>query len=357
LGWPTREEVAWHPEHALGARVWDTQWAVFMGDIFAWRLLRQCGVEVDVLAAHSFGEYPMLVAAGALSFRDSACAAKARADALEAHPGASGGLVSLGIDIASAESLVETLNADPTIDQSGGLWVSAHNAPGQTVIGGTCVALDVLERVCEERRIACRRLAVSRAYHTPLLSPVADALASTIASLQTAVPVIPSFSATHVSSLDTAESIRHSLIAQVTSPVRWVETIRALYDSGVRTFIEVGPASVLSGLIRQVLAHDPDLKVIGIDGRVRAQENPIDSLLERLAAAGLSASSGLLSAPQFAGGEIIRFDATENRRRRNRDMATRSAPQPIADVGCKGESDELRLEILNFVIEGFSEDH
>lgn len=389
IGYPTLDEVAWHPDHRLGTCVWDTQWAVFLGDLLAWRILAGCGVEVDLVAAHSFGEYPMLVASGAIDFRTCAEAAHARADALEAHAEAAGGLVSLHASGAEAADLIAALSEHPKVSTAGGLWLSAHNAPRQTVIGGASAALDALEDLCEERRIACKRLAVSCAYHTPLLAAAAGTLGPTLNGLDAKTPRLPVMSATLARQVSTAADIRRSLVEQLTSPVLWVETLQALYTEGVRTFIEVGPASVLTGLVRQTLGHDPEVRVLSMDGRVRAGEDPLAALLQRLAGAGLRTANAPPSSSIGKPREILRFDATASRRERNRASATAArdasggsgpATHEAASAGIdsaplrahlhhensqradQGRSDRqkavLHREIIDFVIEqtGYPED-
>ncbi len=312
---PTLAETAWRPDHAMGRSAWDTQWAVFLSDLFAWRLLQRIGVEPDCLACHSFGEFPMAVASGVASFRQGASLVRARAEALETHGGADGGLLSMLVDETEARAVVSEAGDD--------LWVSAVNALRQTVVGGTLDALDRLEAICSDRRIACKRLAVGSAFHTPLLARAASVFAQAVETADFDEPAYPLFSATVGGPVPDSAALRDNLVAQFTEPVLWVATVKRLYDEGVRTFIEVGPSSTLSTLVRQILKDAPDVTVIPMDQRVQDDSSdPVELLRERFAAAGLVTAGSTSRRPdKRPRGDIERFDASVMRRTRNRERS------------------------------------
>ncbi len=318
---PTLAETAWRPDHAMGRSAWDTQWAVFLSDLFAWRLLQRIGVEPDCLTCHSFGEFPMAAAAGVTGFRQGASLVRARAEALETHGGADGGLLSMLVDESEARAVVSEAGGD--------LWVSAVNALRQTVVGGTLDALDRLEALCSAKRIACKRLAVGSAFHTPLLAEAASVFARTVETSDFAEPAYPLFSATVGGPVPDSAALRENLVAQFTEPVLWAATVKRLYEEGVRTFIEVGPSTTLSTLVRQILKDAPDVTVIPMDQRVQDDSSdPVELLRERFAAAGLIPTGTAPPRPEKRPrGGIERFDASVLRRTRNRERSL-AVPSP-----------------------------
>jgi hypothetical protein len=135
-GRETLAEIAWRPDNGLGTRIWDTQWAMYLGDLLAWGVLQEMGFSPDVVASHSFGEFPSLAAVGAWSVEDGARATKARADAVERHGPRNGAMLSVIADRAEVAAAIL-----PFAEQ---VWVCAENAPEQSVVGGQASAQSVL---------------------------------------------------------------------------------------------------------------------------------------------------------------------------------------------------------------------
>ncbi len=355
---PTLAETAWRTDHEMGRSIWATQWSVFLSDLFAWRLLQRFGIEPDCLASHSFGEFPMAVASGMITFRQGANLVCARAESLEQNGGSNGGLLSMLADAATTEELLAAAGKD--------LWVSAFNAPRQTVAGGTLEALDRLQALCTDRRIACKRLAVGSAFHTPLLSQAALAFTPAVEKTEFGDARYRLLSATTGGPVADSKALQNNLILQFTTPVSWVETVTRLYEDGVRTFIEVGPSSALSTLVRQILNDAPDITVIPMDQHVKdAGSEACGVLREKLAAAGLIPTAFPSERAQKRSlGEIERFDASGLRRHRNRERSLGGTSSTAADstpldglqsavqrsVGSKS-SRALRATITEFVME------
>jgi acyl transferase domain-containing protein len=180
LGHETLAEIAWRPDNGLGTRIWDTQWAMYLGDLFAWDVLRGMGFAPDVVASHSFGEFPALAAAGGWSMADGIKATRARAEAVERHGPRNGAMLSVIADAATVAAAIEPF--------AGQAWVCAANAPEQYVVGGTARIVDAIEVLLESRRVKTKRLAVPSPFHTPLLASAAESLAATIRSLPIATP-------------------------------------------------------------------------------------------------------------------------------------------------------------------------
>jgi [acyl-carrier-protein] S-malonyltransferase len=148
--------------------------------------------------------------------------------------------------------------------ETGDVWVSNENAPGQVVISGTESALTKASRLAKEwgaRRVI--RLAVNIASHSPLMASAAESLARIVNELplnRAQVPIVA-----NASGLDIVEppDIRRELVQHLSSSVRWVESVRYMIANGVRTFVEIGPKDVLSGLIRRI---DRSVRVVHVEG-------------------------------------------------------------------------------------------
>ena len=332
-GLQTLAEIAWQPVNGLGTTVWDTQWAMYLADLLAWGVLQKMGFAPDVIASHSFGEFPSLTAAGAWSIQDGAKATRARADAVEQFGPRNGAMLSIIADSQAVASAIEPF--------AGQVWVCAQNAPEQSVVGGIARAVDAVELLLETRNVKSKRLAVPSPFHTPLLKSAGEELSQTIATLAIHQPRIATFSSTTAQRLESSGDIRESLIRQMTDTVRWVSVVERLYESGVRTFVEVGPSGVLSGLTRRILEGKKNVTIIQFDQRSRAATEHLEKVRGQLAAAGalrthlsspVAATENANRAGSAAGtgggtGMVIAYDATSRRRARNRSQAasTRTA--------------------------------
>ena len=314
-GRETIAEIAWRPDNGLGTRIWDTQWAMYLGDLFAWDVLKEMGFSPDFVASHSFGEFPALAAVGAWSIEDGARATKARADAVERHGPRNGAMLSVIADRATVMAAIEPF--------AGQVWVCAENAPAQFVIGGTARVVDAVEVLLESRRVKSKRLAVPSPFHTPLLATAADELAATISSLPMAAPRVTTFSSTTTAMLIDSAAIQESLIRQMTETVRWIRVVEKLYEAGARTFVEVGPSGVLTGLSRRILEGREGVTFLQFDQRGRSPQEHLARLREQLAAVGALGGGSREeratppSQPRQPG-RIVSFDATARRRERNR---------------------------------------
>ena len=206
-----------------------TQPAVFLHSVI---MAKALGVKPDAAAGHSLGEFSALVVAGALSFEDGLKLVSKRAMAMqaacEAQPGTMAAI--LGLE----DKVVEEICA--SVD---GVVVAAnYNCPGQLVISG---AVEAVDAACEKAKAAgarrALRLPVGGAFHSPLMEPAKQELEKAIAD---------------------PAAIKANLIAQLTAPVRWTYIVRNMLSDGVTEFTELGPGSVLQGLIRKV---DPNAVV------------------------------------------------------------------------------------------------
>ena len=217
------------------------------------------------MVGHSVGEYAALAAAGSIDDRTAAHLTRERGLATAAAAAASPGAMAavIGLDDSEIERLCDGIE---------GVWAANYNCPGQVVVSGTLSGVDALIAAAEAagaRRAV--KLKVSGGFHSPLTALAAEQLAPVLEATTFAEPQVPFFS-TVTCRLEGAREIVPILLQQLTAPVRFTQAIGALRDLGARTFIEVGPGSVLSGLIRRIDRSLSSVSVSGPDDIPRAQE-------------------------------------------------------------------------------------
>jgi [acyl-carrier-protein] S-malonyltransferase len=240
----------------------NTQPAILATSVAAWRALDAEGVRAAFAAGHSLGEYSAHVAAGTLSFADALRTVRRRGRYMqEAVPVGEGAMAAiLGLD----EAQVTSACADAARELAGRVVTPANlNAPGQIVIAGHADAVtragDLL-RARGARRVIS--LAVSAPFHCPLMKPAEDRLAPELRALATNEPRLPVVANVDAEPKARAAAAVEALIRQVSSPVRWEAVIRRLIAEGVRRFVELGPGSVLAGLVKQI---DRSVMVVSIE--------------------------------------------------------------------------------------------
>ena len=229
-----------------------TQPAIFLHSV----ILAKCCPDFnpDMVAGHSLGEFSALTAAGALDFEDGLRLVSIRAHAMqkacEANPGTMAAIIALPTDI------VEAICA--TTD---GVVVPAnYNCEGQIVISGTAEAVSIAsEKMKEEGAKRALLLPVGGAFHSPLMQQAAEELAEGIESVQFKVPVCPIYQ--NVDALPTTDPdvIKKNLLAQLTAPVKWTQTVVNMVANGASEFTEVGPGKVLQGLVSKITANQANV--------------------------------------------------------------------------------------------------
>jgi [acyl-carrier-protein] S-malonyltransferase len=222
-----------------------TQPAVFLHSAILATVL---DIEPDAVAGHSLGEFSALVACGALSFEDALVLVSKRAQAMQRAAESNPGTMSAVINLDN--TTIETICA-----QTEGVVVAAnYNCPGQVVISGEVNAVSAASEALKAagaRR--CLPLAVGGAFHSPLMEPARAELAEGIEKTSFNTPVCPIYqNVTALPSTDPDE-IKANLLAQLTSPVRWTQSVRNMASDGATEFVEVGPGNVLQGLISKIL--------------------------------------------------------------------------------------------------------
>ncbi len=223
-----------------------TQPAILAASIAIWRLWKaEGGAQPAFVAGHSLGEYSALVAAGSLPFAEAVKLVELRGQLMQqAVPAGKGGMAAI-LGLEDADVLAACAEA------AQGEVVSAvnFNAPGQVVIAGSAAAVERAIEACKAKGAKrAMALPVSVPSHCDLMRPAAERFASSVESIEWQAPQIPlvqNVSAAVVADLDV---LKRDLLAQLYSPVRWVESMVALGDRGVTSLVECGPGKVLSGL-------------------------------------------------------------------------------------------------------------
>lgn len=223
-----------------------TQPAIFLHSVILARTLGE-QFKPDMTAGHSLGEFSALVAAGALSFEDGLKLVYARAMAMqkacEAEPSTMAAI--LGLDDAKVEEVLKDI--DEVVVPAN------YNSPGQLVISGSIAGIDL---ACEKLKAAGAKralpLKVGGAFHSPLMEPARVELAEAINSTHFNTPVCPVYQNVTASAVTNPEQIKENLIKQLTAPVRWTQTVQNMYADGATTFVEVGPGTVLQGLVKKI---------------------------------------------------------------------------------------------------------
>jgi acyl transferase domain-containing protein/NAD(P)-dependent dehydrogenase (short-subunit alcohol dehydrogenase family) len=212
------------------------------------KLLRDCGVEADMAAGHSYGELPALCFAGVIDEKDLVSLSHRRAEAMLAALGTDpGGMIAVRTDR-------ETL--DDLLADASDIWAVNLNAPRQTVVAGTIVGLEALASKLDEAKIAWDRLNVAGAFHSPLLTDAEDGFAQALADVKLHKASLPVWSNTTAKPYPQAgAAIKKRLAEHLAKPVRFVDEVKGMYAEGARVFIEAGPGGVLTGLANKTLAN------------------------------------------------------------------------------------------------------
>jgi len=234
-----------------------TQPAILTTSVAIFRLLEEEGVQPDMVAGLSLGEYSALVASGALAFEDAIALIAKRGEYMEtAAPAGTGKMVAvLNTDVNLIEEICSTVT-------SGIVSPANYNTPAQIVIGGEVAAVDEAVELLKEAGVKRMiPLNVSGPFHTALLKPASDQLALALEQVDFAdfrVPLVGNTQATVMKK----DEIRFLLTRQVMEPVRFYESIATMQEAGVTKFIEIGPGKILSGFVKKI---DKTAHVVAIE--------------------------------------------------------------------------------------------
>lgn len=243
------------PDDLKATRV--TQPAIFLHSV----VLAKCyeGFRPDMVAGHSLGEFSALAAAEAISFEDALRLVYIRATQMqlccEKVPGTMAAIVGLPDEkveeiCASCEGLVIPAN---------------YNCGGQVVISGEKTAV---EQACEKAKAEGAKralpLAVSGAFHSPLMEPARVELGKAIEETKIVAPICPIYQNVTAQAVSDPETIKKNLLAQLTSPVRWTQSVRNMLTDGADYFMEIGPGTVLQGLVKRISAGTEGITIEGL---------------------------------------------------------------------------------------------
>jgi [acyl-carrier-protein] S-malonyltransferase len=233
-----------------------TQPAIFLHSVILAKVLGD-DFAPEMVAGHSLGEFSSLVAAGALSFEDGLRLVAARANAMqkacEIQPGAMAAI--LALDDFTVEDICQRLT-DVVVPAN-------YNCPGQLVISGTEAGVDAAcIKMTEAGAKRALKLNVGGAFHSPLMEAARVELEAAIVNTEFKTPVCPVYQNIDAKPYTDVEQIKHNLIAQLTGPVRWTQTVEHMLEDGATSFTEVGPGKVLQGLVKKVNRDIPTASAV-----------------------------------------------------------------------------------------------
>ncbi|MCO5948435.1 ACP S-malonyltransferase [Mucilaginibacter flavidus] len=228
-----------------------TQPAIFLHSVILASVLGD-DFKPEMAAGHSLGEFSALVSCGSLSFEDGLRLVAARANAMQKacllQPSTMAAII--GLDDFTVEDICHRIS-DVVVPAN-------YNCPGQLVISGTIAGVD---KACEELTAAgakrALKLNVGGAFHSPLMEAARVELEHAIVHTEVKEPICPVYQNIDAKPYTDPAQIKHNLIAQLTGPVRWTQTVKHMMEDGATSFTEVGPGSVLQGLVKKVDRHMP----------------------------------------------------------------------------------------------------
>ena len=235
-----------------------TQPAIFLHSVLLAKTLN--GPMPEMVAGHSLGEFSALVVNNTLNFEDGLRLVYQRAMAMqkacELQPSTMAAIVGLDDDVV--EKVCASVN-DVVVPAN-------YNCPGQLVISGTVAGIDkACELLIAKGAKKAIKLAVGGAFHSPLMEPAREELAAAIKATDFNIPICPVYQNVNALPVNDPALIRKNLIAQLTAPVKWTQTVENMLNDGATSFTEIGPGKVLQGLIRKVVRS---VETAGVDSFV-----------------------------------------------------------------------------------------
>ena len=223
-----------------------TQPAIFLHSVIQRQVLGEAFTP-DMVAGHSLGEFSALVASGVLTFEEGLRLVAKRAEAMQKACELQRGTMAaiLGLDDAVVEQICK--------DTEGVVTPANYNCPGQLVISG---AYEAVERACETLKAAGAKrallLPVGGAFHSALMKPAEEELAKAIGEITFQKPLCPIYQNVTTTAMTDPETIKKNLIAQLTAPVKWTQSVQQMIQDGATTFVELAPGKVLQGLVKKI---------------------------------------------------------------------------------------------------------
>ncbi len=273
--WKTAEKVSglklrdiyWDGDDASMADTRNLQPAMTVTTLNLWRAVAK-KISPMGMAGHSLGEYAALAAAGALPAAQVLELVSLRGRLMAEAGGADGAMAAiLKVSLADVESIVARA-AEAT---GGTLLVANYNTPGQYVISGRKDAVDQAAGLCKEVKGRAIPLAVSGAFHSPMMAEAAAELAKVLEKADWRAPSVPVYCNVTGAAEADPMALKGLLSRQMTSSVRWIDTVGALYADGARHFVEIGPKGVLTKMVKPNLEGKDDFSAVSVAGLEAAQ--------------------------------------------------------------------------------------
>ena len=224
-----------------------TQPAIFLHSVILYKVTQ--GLKPDMVAGHSLGEFSALVANNTLTFEDALRLVSMRANAMqkacELNPSTMAAI--LNLDDAKVEEICASITDEVVV-------AANYNCPGQLVISGSIKGIEI---ACEKMKEAGAKralvLPVGGAFHSPLMEPARQELQAAIENTLFSVPSCPVYQNVTATAVSNPDEIKQNLIAQLTAPVRWTQSILQMHEDGSTEFTECGPGNVLQGLVKKII--------------------------------------------------------------------------------------------------------
>ena len=224
-----------------------TQPAIFLHSVILYKVTQ--GLKPNMVAGHSLGEFSALVANNTLTFEDALRLVSMRANAMqkacELNPSTMAAI--LNLDDAKVEEICASITDEVVV-------AANYNCPGQLVISGSIKGIEI---ACEKMKEAGAKralvLPVGGAFHSPLMEPARQELQAAIENTLFSVPSCPVYQNVTAKAVSNPDEIKQNLIAQLTAPVRWTQSILQMHEDGATEFTECGPGNVLQGLVKKII--------------------------------------------------------------------------------------------------------
>ncbi|MFF1956879.1 SDR family NAD(P)-dependent oxidoreductase [Streptomyces sp. NPDC058220] len=287
---------------AQAARLAATEWAQPALAVHALALLavlRGLGLQPDCVAGHSFGELVALHCAGALDADALVGLARRRGELMRDAAGVPGAMLAVAAD---REHVVAVLAGD----EFGDIWPANLNSPLQVVLSGTREAVARAEKAFAAEGVGTRRLTTSTAFHSPLVAPAGEPLAAFLRTVPVTKPRIEVYGNADAEPYPSSpDGVRRRIAGHLASPVLFQDQIEAMYAAGVRTFVEVGAGTALTGLVGQILG-DREHAAVPLDRADRSGVSTLHTALGELAVRGIPLDFDPLWAPYASPGTSVK---------------------------------------------------
>ena len=268
LGLPLSRLCFEGPEDAL-VMTEHAQPAILTASVAAYRVLEEtAGLRPVAVAGHSLGEWSALVAAGALELGDAVVAVRERGRLMqEAVPAGEGAMAAvMGAERTDVERLCDEAREGEVLSPAN------LNGAGQVVVAGHAGAVERLVALAAARGLRAQRLAVRAPFHCALMAPAAAGLARHLEGVTFSAPRVPVWTSVEARSVSGVAELPDLLVRQVTSPVRWEETVLGMAGLGATVALETGPGRVLTGLLKRTVATLPGVPAGDLAGIEKARE-------------------------------------------------------------------------------------